>query len=47
LWIRILRTTPEQLKAKLDDGEDVLVADVRHQVEFESEPTIISGAIHR
>jgi hypothetical protein len=25
---------PEELKAKLDDGEDVLVVDIRHQVEF-------------
>ena len=36
----------EDLKAKLDSGEDVMVVDVRHRVEFESEPTIIPGALH-
>jgi hypothetical protein len=44
--IRIARITPEELKAKLDRGEDVMVVDVRHRVEFESEPTIIPGALH-
>jgi membrane protein DedA with SNARE-associated domain len=44
--IRIARITPEELKAKLDGGEDVMVVDVRHRVEFESEPTIIPGALH-
>jgi hypothetical protein len=42
-----VRITPEDLKVKLDGEEDVLVVDIRHQVEFESEPTIIPGAIHR
>jgi membrane protein DedA with SNARE-associated domain len=44
--IRIARITPEELKAKLDAGEDVLVVDVRHRVDFESEPCIIPGALH-
>src|SRR5258708_6310328 len=44
--IRIARITPEELKAKLDGGEDVMVVDVRHRVGFESEPTIIPGALH-
>ncbi len=44
--IRIARITPEELKAKIDGGEDVMVVDVRHRVEFESEPTIIPGALH-
>ena len=44
--IRIARITPEELKARLDGGEDVMVVDVRHRVEFESEPTIIPGALH-
>jgi membrane protein DedA with SNARE-associated domain len=44
--IRIARITPEELKAKLDGGEDVMVVDVRHRVEFESEPAIIPGALH-
>jgi membrane protein DedA with SNARE-associated domain len=44
--IRIARITPEELKGKLDAGEEVMVVDVRHRVEFESEPTIIPGALH-
>jgi membrane protein DedA with SNARE-associated domain len=44
--IRIARITPDELKAKLDAGEDVLVVDVRHRVDFEGEPAIIPGALH-
>ncbi len=44
--IRIARITPEELKAKLDAGEDLLVVDVRPRVDFEAEPVIIPGALH-
>ncbi|HEV8439660.1 MAG TPA: VTT domain-containing protein [Methylomirabilota bacterium] len=44
--IRIARITPEELKAQLDAGEDVLVVDVRHRVDFEGQPEIIPGALH-
>jgi membrane protein DedA with SNARE-associated domain len=44
--IRIARITPEELKAKLDAGEDLMLVDVRHRVEFDSEPSIIPGALH-
>jgi rhodanese-related sulfurtransferase len=44
--IRIARITPEELKAKLDAGEQMLIVDVRDRIDFESEPTIISGALH-
>jgi membrane protein DedA with SNARE-associated domain len=44
--IRIARITPEDLKTRLDAGEDLVVVDVRHQVDFESEPSIIPGALH-
>jgi len=44
--IQIARITPEELKARLDAGEDVLVVDVRHRVDFEDEPAIIPGALH-
>jgi membrane protein DedA with SNARE-associated domain len=44
--IRIARITPDELKAKLDAGEDVLLVDVRHRVDFEGEPVIIPGALH-
>jgi membrane protein DedA with SNARE-associated domain len=44
--IRIARISPEELKAKLDDGHDVLIVDVRDRIDFEAEPTIIPGALH-
>ena len=44
--IRIARITPAELKAKLDRGEDILIVDVRDRIDFESEPTIIPGALH-
>jgi membrane protein DedA with SNARE-associated domain len=44
--IRIARITPEELKAKLDAGEELLVVDVRHRIDFEAEPAIIPGALH-
>src|SRR5262252_606789 len=44
--IRIARISPEELKAKLDGGEAVLIVDVRDRIDFEAEPTIIPGALH-
>lgn len=44
--MRIARISPEELKAKIDDGQDVLVVDVRDRIDFEAEPTIIPGALH-
>jgi membrane protein DedA with SNARE-associated domain len=44
--IRIARITPEELKVKLDAGEDMLLVDLRHRVDFEAEPIIIPGALH-
>jgi membrane protein DedA with SNARE-associated domain len=44
--IRIARITPAELKARLDAGEEILVVDVRHRVDFEAEPSIIPGALH-
>src|SRR5438094_4950165 len=44
--IRIARITPAELKAKLDRGGDILIVDVRDRIDFESEPTIIPGALH-
>jgi membrane protein DedA with SNARE-associated domain len=44
--IRIARITPEQLKAMIDSGEALLIVDVRDRIDFESEPTIIPGALH-
>ena len=44
--IRIARISPEELKAKLDGGEQLLIVDVRDRIDFEAEPTIIPGALH-
>src|SRR6266849_10598011 len=44
--IRIARITPEELKIMLDGGEDMMVVDLRHRVDFETEPSIIPGALH-
>jgi len=42
----IARVTPEELKQKLDGGEDLMIFDVRHSYEFEAEPQTIPGAVH-
>ena len=43
--LRIARITPEELKSKLDAGEDLMILDVRHSVEFKAEPQTIPGAL--
>jgi membrane protein DedA with SNARE-associated domain/rhodanese-related sulfurtransferase len=44
--LRIGRITPEELKKKLDDGEDVIIVDLRHALDFEARPETIRGALH-
>ena len=44
--IAVARITPEELRRRLDAGEDVTVVDLRHSVEFEGEPATVPGAIH-
>jgi membrane protein DedA with SNARE-associated domain len=44
--LRFARITPEELKRKFDAGEQVLVVDVRHPVEFSAEPQTIPGAFY-
>jgi membrane protein DedA with SNARE-associated domain len=44
--IRIARITPEELKARLDAGEDMMVVDLRSRVDVEACPEIIPGALH-
>lgn len=44
--IRIARITPEELKARLDGGEDMLLVDLRDRLDFDAEPSIIPGALH-
>lgn len=43
--LSIARIAPEELKRKLDRGENVLVIDVRHAFDFESDPVTIPGAL--
>jgi membrane protein DedA with SNARE-associated domain len=44
--LAIARITPEEVKQRLDAGEDILILDLRDAVEFEIEPHTIPGAIH-
>ena len=43
--LNVERITPEELEGKLDRGEDVVIVDMRHSVEFEAEPQTIPGAL--
>ena len=42
--LRIARITIEELKEKLDAGEEVVIVDLRHSVDFEADPETIPGA---
>jgi membrane protein DedA with SNARE-associated domain/rhodanese-related sulfurtransferase len=44
--LRIDRITPEELKGKLDAHEDLIIVDLRHELDFEMQPLSIPGAIH-
>ena len=44
--LRIARITPEDLKQKLDAGENPIIVDMRHAIEFDAEPDMIPSAIH-
>ena len=44
--LRIARISPEELKNKLDAGEEILVLDVRHPLDFAAMPQTIPGAIY-
>jgi membrane protein DedA with SNARE-associated domain len=43
LFIR--RITPQELKRKLDAGDNILIIDVRHALDFAADPSIIPGAL--
>ena len=43
--LHVMRIAPEELKARLDAGEDVLVVDVRDRLDFVAEPSIIPGHV--
>ncbi len=44
--LRIARITADELHQRMDRGENVVVVDLRHSMEFESEPETIPGAVH-
>ena len=44
--LNIARITAEEVKQKLDAGEDLLILDLRDAIEFEMEPRTIPGAFH-
>jgi membrane protein DedA with SNARE-associated domain/rhodanese-related sulfurtransferase len=44
--LRIRRISPEELHQRMNAGEDVVVVDLRHTLEFDSEPETIPGAVH-
>jgi membrane protein DedA with SNARE-associated domain len=44
--LRVARITPDQLREKLDSGEQMIIVDLRHSVDFEADPYLIPGAQH-
>ena len=43
--LRVARITPEQLKEQLDTGADLVIVDLRHAMEDETEPRMVPGAM--
>jgi membrane protein DedA with SNARE-associated domain/rhodanese-related sulfurtransferase len=44
--LKIARITPEELKGKIDAGENIIVVDLRHALDFDANPETIPGALH-
>ncbi len=44
--LRTSRITPEELKERLDGGEEIVIVDLRHPLDVEAEPHHIPGALH-
>jgi len=42
--LRLSRITVDELKQKLDSGEELVIVDLRHSMEFEADPETIPGA---
>ena len=42
--LRIARITVEELKSKIDSGEELVIVDLRHSMDFEADPETIPGA---
>ncbi len=43
--LRVARITPEELHQKLELGEEVMIVDLRHPLEFDADPVSIPGAV--
>jgi membrane protein DedA with SNARE-associated domain len=44
--LRVARIAPEELHRKIEAGEEVMVVDLRHSIEFEASPDSVPGALH-
>lgn len=44
--LHIARITPEELKRKLEAGEEIVVVDLRHSLEFEGDSVKLPSALH-
>lgn len=44
--LRVDRIHPDELKRKLDAGEEVVIVDLRGPLDFEGDPDMIPGAVH-
>lgn len=44
--LRIARISVDELKKKLDAGENLSIVDLRHSLDFEADPETIPGAVH-
>jgi membrane protein DedA with SNARE-associated domain len=44
--LRVARISPDELRKKLDGGENLVIVDLRHSVDFEADPFTIPGAHH-
>jgi rhodanese-related sulfurtransferase len=42
--LRISRITVDELKSQIDKGEDLVIVDLRHALDFEADPETIPGA---
>jgi membrane protein DedA with SNARE-associated domain len=44
--LRIARITPEEVMAKMQAGEEIVVVDLRHSIEIDGDAVKVQGAIH-
>ena len=44
--LHIARITPEELRRRLDAGQEIAVVDLRHALEFDADSMKVPGALH-